>query len=263
MNFFIGTSAWVEALLGRDLIVHQRLDALVVGVVQRRRHHEQREEQRQRHDHAVGRALLQAHRGAQQRQHDDDAHEARHHDEDRRRDRQDRDQRHDLHHAVGEQARCRSDRWTGRHWRRGAGVGGRGRSWRPAHAQRRSQSEHAAARRQKQQQRQQRVSCRLMARSRRLDAECRFRSRWRRRARQNQMLDIVAADDEKALARPDHQCLDDRKALCADGFDDAGHAEAARGEAGGADQREHQKQRAEIAGEYRSDPWRASERRQP
>ena len=63
------------------------------------------------------------------------------------------------------------------------------------------------------------------------------------------MLDIVAAHDEEPLARPDHQCLHDRQPLVADGAGDAGHAEAARQQAGAADQGQHQKQRAEIAQE--------------
>ena len=67
--------------------------------------------------HAVGRALLHAKRGAQQRQHDDDAHETCHHDQDRRRHAQDRDQRDDLHHAVGEKPAAASDRSTA-NWHR-------------------------------------------------------------------------------------------------------------------------------------------------
>jgi len=60
------------------------------------------------------------------------------------------------------------------------------------------------------------------------------------------MLDIVAAQDQQTLARRDHQTFDHRKPLDAGGLGDAGHAEAARQQAGTADHRQHQEQGAEI-----------------
>ena len=50
---------------------------------------------------------------------------------------------------------------------------------------------------------------------------------------QNQMFDIVAADDEQALARPHHQCLDNRQALvCSTARVTPGTPNAARRQAG-------------------------------
>ena len=45
------------------------------------------------------------------------------------------------------------------------------------------------------------------------------------------MLDIVAAHDEEALTRADHQGLDHRQSLLFDRLGDAGHAPFARGDA--------------------------------
>ena len=94
----------LERLLDADLVGDQRLDADVVGALQRRPHHEGGEEQRQRDDHGVGRRGRGAERGAQQRQHHDDAGERRHHHQDRRRQRQHRQQRDQLDRALGEAA---------------------------------------------------------------------------------------------------------------------------------------------------------------
>jgi len=61
------------------------------------------------------------------------------------------------------------------------------------------------------------------------------------------MLDIVAAQDDQALARPNHQCLDNSETLDADGFGDAGHTEAARQKTGAAHHGQNQQQGAEVA----------------
>ena len=61
------------------------------------------------------------------------------------------------------------------------------------------------------------------------------------------MLDIVAADDEEALTRPDHQCLDHRQALVVYRARDAGHAPFARNKSGAADQGEDQEQGTDVA----------------
>jgi hypothetical protein len=66
------------------------------------------------------------------------------------------------------------------------------------------------------------------------------------RSRQNQMLDIVAAQDQQTLTRPDHQGFHNREPLDAGGLGDARHAEAARQKTGAADHRQHQQQGAEI-----------------
>ena len=94
----------LEGLLRGDLVVDQRLDAEIVGALERRPHHEGGEEQRERDDHGVGRRRRGAERGAQQRQHHDDAGERRHHHQDGRRERQHRHQRDELEHALGEPA---------------------------------------------------------------------------------------------------------------------------------------------------------------
>lgn len=61
------------------------------------------------------------------------------------------------------------------------------------------------------------------------------------------MFDIVAPHDEQLLAPTDHQGLDHRQTLLIDSFGDARHAPFARGDAGAADQGEHQQQGADIA----------------
>src|SRR5262249_27264264 len=58
-----------------DLVVHERLDVDVIGVLQCRPHHEGGQEQRDRDDHSVRRRGRRAERGAQQRQHHHDARE--------------------------------------------------------------------------------------------------------------------------------------------------------------------------------------------
>ena len=92
----------LERLLGGDLVGDHRLDADVIGALERRPHHEGGEEQRQRHDHGIGRRGRGAERGAQQRQHHHDPRERGHHHQDRRRERQHRQQRDQLDHALGE-----------------------------------------------------------------------------------------------------------------------------------------------------------------
>jgi hypothetical protein len=61
------------------------------------------------------------------------------------------------------------------------------------------------------------------------------------------VLDTIAAHDDQALARAHHQCFHDRKPLDAGRLGDAGHAKAARQQAGAAHHGQHQQQRAEIA----------------
>ena len=62
------------------------------------------------------------------------------------------------------------------------------------------------------------------------------------------MFDIVAADDEKPLARSDHQGLHDGKTLVRRGLRvTPGTPKRRASKAGAADQGQHQKQRAEIA----------------
>ena len=63
------------------------------------------------------------------------------------------------------------------------------------------------------------------------------------------MLHIVAAHDEKPLARSHHQGFDNGKAFVGRGAGDAGHAEAARQKAGAADHGQHQEQGAELTQE--------------
>jgi len=58
--------------------------------------------------------------------------------------------------------------------------------------------------------------------------------------------DIIAAQDDQALARPQHQRLHHGKAFDAGGFGDARHAEAPRQQAGAADHGQHQQQGAEV-----------------
>src|SRR5690348_3852828 len=62
-------------------------------------------------------------------------------------------------------------------------------------------------------------------------------------ARKNQMLDIVAAQENEFLTRPDREGLDDLETPLALRFDKARHSEAAHGEACGTNECEHQKQR--------------------
>src|SRR5215469_7801100 len=61
------------------------------------------------------------------------------------------------------------------------------------------------------------------------------------------MLDIIAADDEKPLARPDHQSLNHRQSFLFDGAGDARYAPFARRKTRGADQGENQEEGADIA----------------
>jgi hypothetical protein len=56
------------------------------------------------------------------------------------------------------------------------------------------------------------------------------------------MLDAVAAQKKELLSRSDHQRLDELETAHALGFDEAGHSEAAQGQAGSAHEREHEKQ---------------------
>ena len=64
------------------------------------------------------------------------------------------------------------------------------------------------------------------------------------------MLDIVAAHDEEALTRADHQCLDYRQALVVHSARDAGHAPFARNKSGAADQGENQEQGTDVARDF-------------
>ena len=61
------------------------------------------------------------------------------------------------------------------------------------------------------------------------------------------MFDIVAAHDEKPLARPDHQGLDDRKTFVIDRLGDARHTPFARRKTRGADEGKNQEEGADIA----------------
>jgi hypothetical protein len=90
----------VERFVDVDLVGDQRLDADVIDAREHRPHHEGGEEQRQRDDHRIGRRGRGAERGAQERQHHDDARERGHHHQDRRRQRKHRQQRDQLDNAL-------------------------------------------------------------------------------------------------------------------------------------------------------------------
>ena len=92
----------VEGLGQLHLLIEQGPDARVIGGLPGRGHDDGRQEQGQRDEHRVGRALLHAERGAQQRQHHHDAHEAGGHDDDRRRQRQHGHQADQLDHPLGQ-----------------------------------------------------------------------------------------------------------------------------------------------------------------
>ncbi len=72
MKVLNGGDAEIEGRLLVDLLVEQRLDAGVVGLLEGRRHHEGGEEHRQTDQHHVGRRGLRADRRTQDRQHDHD-----------------------------------------------------------------------------------------------------------------------------------------------------------------------------------------------
>jgi hypothetical protein len=97
-------TGWVraEGLLGADLSVEQRLHALLIGLGEDRRHDEGGQEQRERDQHRIRRALLQADGGAQQRQDHHNPHKARGHDQDGRRQAQHGEQRDQLQHPLGQ-----------------------------------------------------------------------------------------------------------------------------------------------------------------
>ena len=75
----------LERLHFVDLTIHQWLDALVIGSLERRHHNEKGKEQGEADQNLVGRRLLHAQGGAQKRQHHHDTGERRHHDQNGRR----------------------------------------------------------------------------------------------------------------------------------------------------------------------------------
>ena len=75
-----------ERVLLTDLIVHERLQAILPGAVEGRRHDKEGHEQGQADENEIGRRALQAEAGAQERERDDEPREACDHDEKARRD---------------------------------------------------------------------------------------------------------------------------------------------------------------------------------
>ena len=67
------------------------------------------------------------------------------------------------------------------------------------------------------------------------------------RAGEHKMFDIVAANEEKFLARTNQQRFDNCKAALRSGAHNAGDTPAARREGGEADKREHKNEGAEVA----------------